>query len=151
MDDWSLPCPALQIESLLPFSLYTPHKNVCVLLCHHGPILLVLRILVNHLQVCSSEATLDVKALNVGITIEYALVAAQRLGQLVKCLDDAQSKLFALLIFGDGNVFNVTNAAKIADAGGWWCNVSWVYESIGIWRNSKDSLHKNRDTIHASK
>lgn len=69
-----------------------------------------------HLQPGSSKSTLDVEAL-VGLTaVQYALVAADLLGNIIERLDDPQSQLLALLILRHCDVFNMANYSKVMDA-----------------------------------
>lgn len=68
-----------------------------------------------HFQTSPLEATLDVKAF-VGLTaVEDALVAPDLLGDGVEGLDDAQTELLALLVLGDGDVFDVADEPHIVD------------------------------------
>ncbi len=41
------------------------------------------------------------------------LVASDLLGKVVQRLDDTQTELLALLVFGHGNVFNVADSSEI--------------------------------------
>lgn len=69
-----------------------------------------------HLQPSPSESTLYVEAL-VGLTaIEYALVAADLLGDVIERLNDPQSQLLALLILRDRDVLDVANYSQVVDA-----------------------------------
>lgn len=68
-------------------------------------------IVVCHLQARSSEAALHVKAFVGVAAVENALIAADLLGDVVESLDKAQAELLALLIFGDGDVFDVSDGS----------------------------------------
>jgi hypothetical protein len=69
-----------------------------------------------HLQPSPSKSTLYVEAL-VGLTaIEYALVAADLLGDVIERLNDPQSQLLALLILRDRDVLDVANYSQVVDA-----------------------------------
>lgn len=73
-------------------------------------------VVVGHLETSAAETTLDVEAL-VGFTaVENALVAAGLFRNVVEGLDQAESELLALLVAGDGNVFDVADGAKAVDA-----------------------------------
>jgi hypothetical protein len=70
---------------------------------------------VGHFQTSPLEATLDVKAF-IGLTaVENTLVAPDLLSDGVEGLDDAQTKLLALLVLGDGDVFDVADEAHVVD------------------------------------
>jgi hypothetical protein len=73
---------------------------------------LVSLVVVCHLQASPSEAALDVEAL-VGIAaVENTLVAADLFGDVVEGLDKAETKFLALLIFGDGDIFDVPDRTE---------------------------------------
>lgn len=71
---------------------------------------------VGHFQTRSPEPALDVEAFVVLAAVEYRLITPYLLGDEVKGLDEAQTQLLALLIFGDGDVLDVPNGAEIVDA-----------------------------------
>jgi hypothetical protein len=73
-------------------------------------------VVVGHLKASSSESALDVKALVGVAAVEDALVAANLLGDVVEGLDQAEAELLALLILGDGDVFDVADLAQAVDA-----------------------------------
>lgn len=69
-----------------------------------------------HLEAGTSEAALDVKALVGVAAVENALVTANALGNKVEGLDESQAELLALLVLGDGNVFDVADGTEVVDA-----------------------------------
>lgn len=69
-----------------------------------------------HLQAGLAEAALDVEALVGLAAVEDALVAADVFGDEVEGLDEAEAELLALLVLGDGNVFDVADGAEGVDA-----------------------------------
>lgn len=71
-----------------------------------------------HLQACATESALDVEALVGVAAVEDALVAANLLGDVVEGLDQAEAELLALLVLGDGDVFDVADLAQAVDAVG---------------------------------
>jgi len=73
---------------------------------------LVFAVVVCHLQTSSPEATLDVEAFVGFAAVENALVAANLLGDVIEGLDQPQAELLTLLVFGDGNVFNVSDGTE---------------------------------------
>lgn len=68
-----------------------------------------------HLQAGPSEAAFDIEALVCFTAIEDRLVATDLLGDEVEGLDQAKTELLALLVFRDGDIFDVTDEAKIMD------------------------------------
>lgn len=68
-------------------------------------------VVVGHLKTCAAEAAFDVEALVGLAAIEDRLVTANLLGDEVEGLDDAQTKLLALLVLGDGDVLDVADNA----------------------------------------
>lgn len=68
-----------------------------------------------HLQTGPLEAALDVEALVGLATVQYGLVAANLLGNIVKRLDQSQTQLFALLILCDGDILDVPDQAQVVD------------------------------------
>ena len=81
-----------------------------------GRLTLVPRVVVCHFQAGASEAALDVETLVGFAAVEDGLVAADLLGDEVERLDQAQTQLLALLIFRDGDVFDVTDETEAVDA-----------------------------------
>lgn len=69
-------------------------------------------VVVGHLESRSSEAALEVETLVDLGAVKDGLVAADVLGDVVEGLDHAQAELLALLVLCDGDVFDVTDAAK---------------------------------------
>lgn len=74
-------------------------------------------VVVGHLQTSPPEATFDVETFVCLAAIQNSLVAADILGDVVECLDDAQTQLLALLVLGNGDVFNMADLAKTVDTG----------------------------------
>lgn len=72
----------------------------------------------SHLQARPPETALDVEPLVVFAAVEDCLVAARLLRDEVEGLDDTEAQFLALLVFGDGNVFNVSDGPEIVDARG---------------------------------
>lgn len=58
------------------------------------------------------ESALDVEALVGVAAIENAFVAADLLGNMIEGLDQPQTELLALLVLGDGNVFDVSDGTE---------------------------------------
>ena len=73
-------------------------------------------VIMGHLQPRPFEAALHIETLISLRAVQDGLVASDILGDVIQCLDDAQPKLFALLIFGDRNVLNMPNETKVVDA-----------------------------------
>lgn len=73
-------------------------------------------VVVGHLKASSSESALDVEAFVGVAAVEDTLVAANLLGDVVEGLDQAEAELLALLILGDGDVFDVADLAQAVDA-----------------------------------
>lgn len=71
---------------------------------------------VRHLEAGSAETALDVKAFVGLAAVENGLVAADVGGDVVEGLDDAQAELLALLVLGDGNVFDVASFSESVNA-----------------------------------
>lgn len=82
-----------------------------------------------HLQAGTSEAAFDVEAFVGLATVEDALVAANFVGDVIECLDQAETKLLALLILGDCNIFDVSNVSEAVNAVR---RGSWVSQDIPI-------------------
>jgi hypothetical protein len=68
-----------------------------------------------HLQPRPLKPTLDIKPLVRLATIQNTLIAPDLLGDVVERLDDAQTKLLALLVLGHGNVLDVANEPEVVD------------------------------------
>lgn len=73
-------------------------------------------VVVGHLKASSSESALDVEAFVGVAAVEDALVAANLLGDVIEGLDQAEAELLALLVLGDGDVFDVADFAQAVDA-----------------------------------
>jgi hypothetical protein len=69
-----------------------------------------------HLQTRSLETTLDVEALVRLRAVKNSLVATHILRDKVQRLDDPQTKLLALLVLCDSNIFDVADEAEVVDA-----------------------------------
>jgi hypothetical protein len=78
-----------------------------------------------HLQPRPLEAALDVEPLVRLAAVENALVAAHLCRDEVERLDDFEAEFLALLVFRDGDVFDVADEAKVVDAGGWLARLLW--------------------------
>ena len=75
-----------------------------------------LAVIMCHLQSCSLEAALHVKAFVCFRTVQYGLVTAHIFGNVVQRLDYSETKLLALLVFCNCDVFDVTNETQMVDA-----------------------------------
>ena len=75
-------------------------------------------VVVCHLETSAAEAALDIEALVRLTAVEDRLVAANLLGDEVEGLDQAQAELLALLVLGDGDIFDVSDEAEVVDAAG---------------------------------
>ena len=73
-------------------------------------------IVMGHLETRPPETALDVEALVGFAAVEDALVAAGFLGDEVEGLDESETEFLALLVFCDGDVFDMANGAKVVDA-----------------------------------
>jgi hypothetical protein len=71
---------------------------------------------VRHLQTRPLEATLDIEALVRLRAVKNSLVATHILRDKVQRLNDPQTKLLALLVLCDSNVFDVADEAEVVDA-----------------------------------
>lgn len=85
--------------------------------CLRGVVTLRALVIVGHLQTSPPEAALDIEPLVVLAAVEDRLVAARLLRNEVERLDDAQAQLLALLVFGDGDVLDVSDGPEVVDAG----------------------------------
>jgi len=74
-------------------------------------------VVVRHLEAGPLEAAFDIETLVVLAAVEDGLVAARLGRDEVERLDDAQAQLLALLVLGNGDVFDVSNLTEIVDAG----------------------------------
>jgi hypothetical protein len=81
-----------------------------------------------HLQPCALEAALDVEPLVCLAAVENALVAAHPCGDEVERLDDFEAEFLALLVFRDGDVFNMTDETEVVDAGELLARLLWNVE-----------------------
>jgi hypothetical protein len=73
-------------------------------------------IIMCHLQPRPLVSTLDVESLICFAAIKNTLVASHLLRDEVQCLNELQPKFLPLLVFRDGNIFDVANKAKVMDA-----------------------------------
>ena len=69
-----------------------------------------------HLQTRPLETTLDIEALVRLRTVKNGLVATHVLRNKVQRLNDPQTKLLALLVLCDSNIFDVADEAEVVDA-----------------------------------
>lgn len=69
-----------------------------------------------HLQPSSLEAALDVEALVRLAAVKDTLVAANLVCDEVECLDEFEAQLLALLVFSDGDIFDVADKSKVMNA-----------------------------------
>lgn len=69
-----------------------------------------------HLQTSPPEAALDVETLVGVAAVENALVTANLFGDVVESLDESEAELLALLVFGDGDVFDMSDRTEAVDA-----------------------------------
>ena len=76
----------------------------------------LLLIVVRHLQTCPLETTLDIEALVRLRAVKNSLVATHILRNKVQRLNDPQTKLLALLVLCDSNIFDVADEAEVVDA-----------------------------------
>ena len=68
-----------------------------------------LAVVMSHLQPCPLEATLHIETFVRFGAVQDGLVAPYILGDVVQCLNDAQTQLLALLIFRDCNVLDMSD------------------------------------------
>jgi hypothetical protein len=71
---------------------------------------------VRHLQSCPFVAALDIEPLVRLTAVQNALVTANLLSNEVQSLDQLEAEFLPLLVFGNGNVFDVTDKTKVMDA-----------------------------------
>ena len=69
-----------------------------------------------HFQTRPLETTLDIEALVRLRTVKNGLVATHVLRNKVQRLNDPQTKLLALLVLCDSNIFDVADEAEVVDA-----------------------------------
>jgi hypothetical protein len=101
-------------------------------------------VIVSHLQPSATEPALDIETL-VGFTaVEDALVTTDFFGNKVEWLDEAKTEFLALLILGDGNVFNVSNVTETVDA-----TQGGGYVSAGFWNTRRRGAYNFFSTISA--
>jgi hypothetical protein len=70
-------------------------------------------IVMRHLKPSPLEATLHIETFIRLATVQDALVTADFRGNEVERLDDLQSELLALLVFGNSNIFDVTDESEV--------------------------------------
>lgn len=90
-------------------------------------------VVVRHLEASSSESALDVEALVGFAAVEDCLVAADVLSDIVQGLDHAQAELLALLVLGDGDIFDVADTTKAVNAVDCWrlaCNAHRILKIV---------------------
>jgi hypothetical protein len=68
-----------------------------------------------HFQPRSPKPALDVEPLIGLAAVQNTFVAAYLLSDEVQCLDNFQAEFLALLVFGDGNVFDVSDYAEVVN------------------------------------
>lgn len=73
-------------------------------------------IIVCHLKPSPLVATLDVETLIRFRAVEDSFVASNLLRHIIQCLYNVKAEVFALLVFGNGNILNMTDQTKIMDA-----------------------------------
>lgn len=69
-----------------------------------------------HLQPSSLVSALDVESLVRLAAIQNALVTPNLLRDEIQSLDQLEAELLSLLVFGDCNIFNVTDETKVVYA-----------------------------------
>ena len=69
-----------------------------------------------HFQTRPLETTLDIEALVRLRTVKNGLVATHVLRNKVQRLNDPQTKLLALLVLCDSNIYDVADEAEVVDA-----------------------------------
>jgi hypothetical protein len=86
--------------------------NVTSTTPHHSLLLVVVR----HLQTRPLKTALDIETLVRLRAVKNSLIAANILRNKVQRLNDPQTKLLALLVLCDSDIFNVPNEAEVVDA-----------------------------------
>ena len=69
-----------------------------------------------HLQPRSLVSALDIESLVRLAAVENALVTSNLLRDEIQSLDQLEAELLSLLVFGDCNIFNVTDETQVVDA-----------------------------------
>ena len=69
-----------------------------------------------HLQTRSLVSALDIESLVRLAAVENALVTSNLLRDEIQSLDQLEAELLSLLVFGDCNIFNVTDETQVVDA-----------------------------------
>jgi hypothetical protein len=69
-----------------------------------------------HLQPRSLVSALDIEPLVRLAAVENALVTSNLLRDEIQSLDQLEAELLSLLVFGDCNIFNVTDETQVVDA-----------------------------------
>ncbi len=103
-------------------------------------------VVVGHFETGAAEAALDIEALVLLAAVENSLVAADVGGDVVEGLDEAEAELLALLILGDGNVFNVADFSERMDAAE---SISTPFPSKIFFLRQIHSTYNFRSTISA--
>lgn len=93
-----------QLLELLGHSCLSAHELIGYLL-----------VVVAHLDARLLVTALIVEPNILFAAVEDCLVAALLLGNMIEGLDELDAKLLALLVSGDGNIFNVPNGAQLMD------------------------------------
>ena len=73
-------------------------------------------IIVCHLKPSPLVATFDIETLIRFRTVQDSLVAPDLFRHMIQCFYNVKTKVFSLLVFGDGNVLYMTDKTKIVDA-----------------------------------
>lgn len=68
-----------------------------------------------HRQAGSLEPTFDIEPLIRLTAIQNGFIASNSLSHSVKSLNDSQTKLLALLVFGNGDIFDMAYQAQVVD------------------------------------
>jgi hypothetical protein len=69
-----------------------------------------------HLQPSSLVSTLNIESLVRLAAVENALVTSNLLRDEIQSLDQLEAELLSLLVFGDCDIFNVTDETQVVDA-----------------------------------
>jgi hypothetical protein len=69
-----------------------------------------------HFQPRSLVSALDIESLVRLAAVENALVTSNLLRDEIQSLDQLEAELLSLLVFGDCNIFNVTDETQVVDA-----------------------------------
>lgn len=73
-------------------------------------------VVMSHLEPSSSETTFNVEPLVGLAAIENSLVASDVCGNVIESLNHTQTQLLSLLVFRDGNIFDVASLAERVNA-----------------------------------